>query len=291
LGGKQVKKVTALILALALLASTAGKALAEAYVEGYVGNNFMITSPDPLRLDVNPQYRGPVSTDLEFPRTLTSSLIFGGKVGIWCSRQGFPKVEFPDWMKYVGFYLDFTWQGLSSYALEKSDLIDKTLGTRRMYIYPSFYPHYQQYQFSVNQGSSIVTLAFMFAARYGFFPTKDVPFGKVQPYVAIGPGIFITSISPNFRIQPSLFNFFPIYETFDRTIPLAYTTVVNIGLCTELGLRFMIRKFFSLETSFKYRLVQPSLSYDLDAEGFTHRLTFAPQLNMFSIQAGVAYHF
>jgi hypothetical protein len=287
-----VKKVTALLIALTFLYVTTGKAIAETYVEGYIGNNFMLTSPNPLELDVNPSYRGPVSTSLEFPRTLTSSLIFGGKLGIWFSKEGFPKFDFPDWMKYVGFYLDFTWLGLDTYSFEKSDLVDNTVGSRRMYVYPSTPPHYQHYQFSVNHGASIITLAFMFSARYGFMPTEKVPFGKLQPYVAVGPGIFITSMSPRFRFQPeSGFELVPVSSVGPTVIPLSYTTVVNVGLATELGIRYMITKFLSVDTSAKYRLVQPSLSYDLDTDGFTSQLRFSPQINLFSIQVGLEYHF
>jgi|UniRef100_A0A7V6A529 hypothetical protein len=288
-----MKKITVFVMALGLIALTAGTAPAEMYVEMYFGNNFAVTSPNPLELNFNPNYKGPFNTSLEFPRTLISSFLFGGKAGIWFSKQGFPQLDFPDWMKYLGFYLDLSYNGF-----DKSALVDKTIGTRRMNIFPSPYPHYQQYQFSVNRGSSITSLAFMFACRYGFFPTEKVPFGKVQPYVAVGPALFITGISPNFRFQPSAFEVIPIYGSEDRTVPLSYTTVVTPGLETELGVRFLFTRkngppgrAISFETSVKYRYYQPSLSYDLDAEGFTHRLKFSPQFNLFSIQAGVGYHF
>jgi hypothetical protein len=278
-------------MTLAFITFTAGTAPAETYVEGYLGYTFGVTSPNPLKLDVNPYYRGSTKTSLEFPRTLSTGMLYGTKLGTWFSRDGFPKIKYPDWMKYFGFYLDFNY-----HQFDISDLVRDTLGTRRMYVSPSFYPHYQQFKFDVDGNASIFTLAFMFAFRYGFFPTERVPFGKFQPYVAVGPAIFITSMEPNYVIQPSFFKLFPI---IDRTVvPGTFKSVANIGLEAELGLRFYFTRkdgpegrAISLDTSVKYRLVRPTLSYDIVAFGYTHRLRFEPQFNLFSIQTGLAYHF
>jgi hypothetical protein len=68
-------------------------------------------------------------------------------------------------------------------------------------------------------------------------------------------------------------------------------TVVSLGLATELGLRFMLTKFLSVDTSVKYRYTSFSTSYDLEIYGITHQLRYAPQFNIFSIQTGLAYHF
>lgn len=90
---------------------------AETYVEAYLGANFTVTSPNPLELNINPGYKGPVQTDLEFPRTLSSSLIHGAKLGTWFSKEGIPKIDYPDWMKYVGFYFDFNFHGFQKSPL------------------------------------------------------------------------------------------------------------------------------------------------------------------------------
>ncbi len=284
LGGKPLKRLGVLMAAMALLALLAGTALAETYVEGYIGNNFTVSSPNPLALDINSAYRGPANASLEYPRNLSSNVIGGGKLGIWFSKQGFPDFDYPDWMKYFGFYLDFNYHGI--------DLLPG-IGSRRLNITPSAFPYYQNYKFYGN--GSISTIGFMFAARYGFHPTEKVPFGKWQPYVAMGPAIMITTFKPTFMLQPALARlnaFFPI-DTYDIPVK-AYDsskTVVSLGLETELGIRYMITRFLSTELSFKYRYTRPSLTYDTTLFGATHQLTFAPQFNLFSIQMGVAYHF
>jgi hypothetical protein len=282
--GEPVKRLTVLMAAMALLALLAGTALAETYVEGYIGNNFLVSSPNPLGLDINPAYRGPAHASLEYPRNLSSNVIGGGKLGIWFSKQGFPNFDYPDWMKYFGFYLDLNYHGF--------DFLPG-VGSRRMSITPSPPPGYQHYKFYGN--GSITTIGFMFAARYGFHPTEKVPFGKWQPYVAVGPAIMITTFKPTFMLQQALAGlnaFFPIpsyglpVKAYDSS-----ETVVSLGLETELGMRYMITRFLSAELSIKYRYTRPSFTYDTSLFGVTHQLTFAPQFNLFSIQAGAAYHF
>jgi hypothetical protein len=121
-----------LAMALTFIALAAGTAFAETYVEGYIGNNFPVTSPNPIEFNVNPLYRQ-VKTYPEYPRILSTSLIGGAKLGTWFSKQGFPSFQYPDWMKYLGFYLDLNFQGMYFF---------RGVGSRRMYLTPSNFPYY-----------------------------------------------------------------------------------------------------------------------------------------------------
>lgn len=276
-----MKSLRIIIAALVLLAPASGMAPAETYVEGYIGSNFTVTAPNPLELDVNPAYRGPTKVRLEYPTTVSSAVIGGAKLGTWFSKQGFPGFDYPDWMKYLGCYLDFNIHGLDYY---------REIGSRRMDITPSPpFLHFQHYKF-LGHGN-LITLGFMFAFRYGFFPREKVPFGKFQPYVAVGPALLITSYEPTLMFQPNNnYELFPVYN-IPREFTSSTRTHVSLGLATELGLRYMLTRFLSVETSCKYRYARPSLAYDLEIDGFTHHFRFAPQFNLFSIQVGVAYHF
>ena len=282
-----MKKITVSILVLAFLFLTTWQALAETYVEGFIGSNFTVTSPNPIEFNVNPAYKQ-IKTFPEYPRNLSSDIIGGAKIGTWFSQQGFPGYDFPEWMKYFGCYFDFN--------INDNNYL-RGVGSRRMYVSPVNVPPgtlpFQHYKFLGN--GPIITLGLMFAARYGFLPTEKVPFGKLQPYVGVGPALFITAFSPTMMFQPVSTLVFPEPTPDDSKVfqnfPASSKTTVSIGLATELGLRYMITRFLSVEVSGKYRYTSFSTTYNLEALGYTHQLRFSPQLNMFSITTGVAYHF
>ena len=117
----------------------------------------------------------------------------------------------------------------------------------------------------------IWTLALKLVARYGFFPDQEVPFGRLQPYVGIGPGVVV------------------IYGDTD--------SAKNFSLEVQAGIRYMALKKVSLFVEYKY-----SRQWDVELEsqtlhGFSGgRLLTFRGLSKFDFDAhkvvfGVAYHF
>ncbi len=80
--------------------------------------------------------------------------------------------------------------------------------------------------FTEEQGNLIWSTAFHIVGRYGFLPNKDVPFGRLQPYIGIGPDVTV------------------LYFQND--------SAKNFGLDGEAGLRYMFTKNIGAFVEFKY---------------------------------------
>ncbi len=173
-------------------------------------------------------------------------------------------------MKYFGFYTDFSYQRLE-------------MPTQRLsggnYFNNGGEGNLVQGTFS-SQAGYAATWGFMFAGRYGFYPDSEVPFGRLQPYVAVGPAVMFTRMNP--KLQANGLSLNPEGDT-----------EATIALSVESGIRYMALKNVSIDLSFKYRYAQPSFSFNgaNAANGAPASFKLNPTYNLFSGEIGVAYHF
>ena len=186
--------------------------------------------------------------------------------------------NYPNWMKYFGFYTDVSYNALNLNGVSIQP------GSSNSSLSPGA-------DFSTN--GVVVTWAFMFAGRYGFLPSKEVPFGRLQPWVGIGPAILFTAIWPKRTVNVPINLSGPA-----GTVALSSTSNINgaftvtPGLVLDAGVRYMIFKKFSVSLSFRYRYARPDFHWDFSSDnGGSGRLNFSPTYNLFSGMAGVAYHF
>jgi hypothetical protein len=275
-----MKKIGVLAVILATTFLLVGAANAEMYVEGYLGGTASAKMGQSFIVH-DTGIRPPVLQEkdfyLNYPGT-TDCVLGGVKLGTWFVKEGFAGWSgYPDWCKYFGFYTDFSYQRLempsqrlnginyvssiSNFAPLTHTLIDNVAGT-------------------INSQGMAATWAFMFAGRYGFFPDSEVPFGRLQPYVAVGPAVMFTTLDPKL-------------QTNGLSLSGGADTEAVIALAVDAGIRIMALKNVSFDISFKYRYAQPSFSYSgiNGANGAPASFKLNPTYNLFSGQLGVAYHF
>jgi opacity protein-like surface antigen len=285
------------VVAVALLTLVAGVAQAEMYVEGYLGGAFTASTSMGVTHNESRTVGGNawVTTGQAYIPGMIDPAFQGGlKVGTWFVREGFMGFNYPEWMKYMGFYLDFSYhrlvfkEQLATYSQNISLNGAPVIGG---------YPTFAGDMNFMSQGHA-ATLAFMFAFRYGFFPDQEVPFGRLQPYVAVGPAILFSS-------QAAKFNARNLRTLFGNPVPgipvtggadIGSDSSVDICFAAEAGVRYMALKNVSIDLSFKYRYARPEYSYTYPAVAFsaifpTRTETLSPDFNIFSVQVGAAYHF
>ncbi len=113
----------------------------------------------------------------------------------------------------------------------------------------------------------VYTNSLKIMGRYGFFPDSEVPFGRLQPYLGIGPGFVV------------------IYSEAD--------SAKNFSLEVEAGLRYLMLKNVSAFVEYKFSqqwnvLLESQTLYAAGAV-FTKNATFDVTNHKFVL--GVAYHF
>lgn len=265
------------MLLLAVLLTLPAAARSELYIEAYGGGARGGTLPPPF-LEIITRHHGLGALEENRTRgTFRIAPIGGLKLGTWFTREGTLKLDYPEWMKYFGFYLDFNYHRLNFLRREGGFTLALADGQKAA-ARNNFW----------SEGTA-ATLAFMFAARYGFFCDSEVPFGRLQPYVAVGPAIIFASqevslTSQALTGQGALAPF---------TLHPGSNSDATLALATELGLRWMALKNISLDLSFKFRWAHPSFTYQYrdPLDGTLESFNIKPDYLLFSGQVGVAYHF
>ena len=271
---KKVCGILGLVVLVAALLALPGVAKAEMYVEAYIGGSWAADAKVSNAF-TNPDGGVGVVVNNSLSGAIDPSVHGGAKLGTWFVKEGFLGYDYPDWMKYLGFYLDISYNRLDFHRKGGSST---STGAMTGTFPNSFF----------SEGNAI-TLAFMFAGRCGFLPDSEVPFGRLQPYVAVGPAVMWTQQEPKF----SIWAINPATNNYTLTQASAKNTAV-ICLAAEAGFRYMALKNVSLDISFKYRYAQPSFDFTMAENVLPYggkSFKFDPTYHLFSGQFGVAYHF
>jgi opacity protein-like surface antigen len=111
------------------------------------------------------------------------------------------------------------------------------------------------------------TTALHIVGRYGFLPDKEVPFGRLQPYVGIGPAFIV------------------LYEEVD--------SAKNFGIDVMAGVRYMFTKHIGAFVEYKYNhqwAVEIEDHPFYLPNGWVGRDMATLNFDCHKVVAGVAYH-
>lgn len=270
-----------LVVALALLLALPTAGQAEMFVEGFLGGTTAadMGSPSFHQKDLPAPVPPPViiapDSFLNFKTNgATSPAVVGGvRIGTYFVPTGTLGYNYPDWMKYLGFYTDFSYHKLNV-TRNSCAVNDFTDSGAFNGVFPGTF----------ESKGYVATWAFMFSGRYGFLPDSEVPFGRLQPYVGVGPAILFTGMKP----QAVVFSSGAVGGSANPGGDFA----VVPALAVDAGIRYMVFPHVSVDISFRYRYAQPNFKFNFtDIHGGVSNLNFSPTYNLFSGLFGVAYHF
>lgn len=242
---------------LCILALLPGSSDARLWIGAQIGANFAANTD----VDVN---EGGTLTTFQSVK-VEPSVIGGLTLGYDFVREGFLGYNWPDWMKYFSFATDFTF---NRFDMREQFVTTVREGEVEMRFFPTRNSGDEPTGTRVE--GTMAVWSFLFIGKYGFFPDSDVPFGRLQPYVAVGPGIMFSSLQGKFMGEN-----------------LGSDSSVDIALITEAGVRYMALKNVSLDVAFRYRFGSPKYSYQVEGEPLTVKL----DANQFTALFRAAYHF
>jgi len=195
--------VVGVAMLLAALLALSGVAQSAMWVGAEIGGNFPTSGET--------KFNGVLLGGVHFKGTV----IGGAAIGYDFVNSGVGARAWPDWMKYFSIATDITYNPLRVYSIGGNTV-------------PTTIKGY------------CVAWTFLLMAHYGLFPDSEVPGGRVNPYIGVGPAIVWSGLS---------------IEQFNGRS-------TNVALVVEPGIRWMALKNVSIDTSFRYRLVRPVYAFD-----------------------------
>jgi hypothetical protein len=235
--------VAALVAAMLALSGVAHSAM---WVGAELGGNF------PLNSKWNATV-GPYSGSLFDNVKIQPSVIGGAIIGYDFVNTGFGAYAWPDWMQYFSFATDITYNKLNVRGDQAQGLAGLLFNNRYVKGYE-------------------VAWTFLFMAHYGFLPDSEVPSGRINPYIGVGPAILWSG-----------------FENPFNNVGGNGASAMNVALVVEPGIRWMALPNVSIDTAMRYRYAVPS--YDLGNLFNVGSVSLSPTLHQLSFLVRANYHF
>lgn len=149
------------------------------------------------------------------------AFIGGIIIGYDFVKEGFLGYDWPSWMKYFSLALDLTYNNFN----QPTQVV-------RAEQFPRMNPTSLFIQIDSAHGY-LLELSLVPMVKYGFFPTPELPFGRLIPYVGVGPGLVFSVVDTSYS--------FYSYHSSDSLEPAIFA---------EAGVRYMVLHNVSLDAAF-----------------------------------------
>lgn len=248
---KKKTYVVGVAVLLAALLALAGVAQAAMWVGAELGGNFTANSD----IKINGNSTGSNTS-------FSPAVIGGATIGYDFVNAGFGAYAWPDWMKYFSIATDITYNRLNVNSSSGNNGLAAALapGSRL-------------------EGSAFAW-TWMLMAHYGFLPDSEIPTGRINPYIGVGPAIVWTTIDGG-SIGTGPVPATGVAGGTFHSIGGASST--NIALVAEAGIRWVCFKQVSVDTAYRFRWLEPSWS--------AGPVTVSAPLYMHSFLVRANYHF
>ena len=120
---------------------------------------------------------------------------------------------------------------------------------------------------------TVVPLSALLLLRWPLLPHQDVPKGRLQPYVGIGPGLFWSHATPDVMLDTQT-------ERFSATS-------VDLGLDARAGFVWQFHKHTAIFWEYRFTHVNPTFTDDVSGV----RTTTEAPLNTHHLQVGLSFRF
>lgn len=237
----------------------------EFYIGGYLGPSFASSIDPNFEFYKNAEPEKYVwATRSVRGVSVAPALLLGGKIGYWFTTKSVFGLQMPSWMKYFGFEIDVSYQSL---RWPRQEVTVDPVNMKQV----------------LEMNGSAITVAFLFLARYGFYRDAVFPLGRLQPYVGVGPAIFVSN------------TYLDIGRNIGNVGGDFRSQEADLGLAVEAGLRYMIYPKISLNAAFRYRYLPNHVSvddriFDLAPTIWSY-IEMRSTYQMYDLMFGVAYHF
>ncbi|MBU4232710.1 MAG: outer membrane beta-barrel protein [Proteobacteria bacterium] len=224
MNSKNITLILILLLMTGMLLTISNESRAGLWAGVQAGPNFVTDTT--VKLDAKYGY------GLKEFRTNTS-LLGGIIIGYDFVKEGYLGYKWPNWMKYFSMAIDLTYNDFSQPP--------QTARLQSPKVFSRGSPPTTYININNSAHGYMLQLSLFFIARYGFFPSPELPFGRLIPYVGGGPGLF-----------------FSIVETSRSENYAKSSDSIEPGLFAEAGVRYMLHPKVSLDAALRYRYTFPS---------------------------------